>query len=637
MKRQTMVLVSAAVIVLGTAACEDDRVTGPGFTCDVTNPVRDISIGQSSAVLLVRNPARAGDTLQLSARATNRLGAIRTDVPIEYSSSDNTVATVDSDGVVRALRPGEVRITASACGKNASTLITIRAAVATVVVSPTVDTLIVGDSTSITARAFGQTGARLADVKFGFATSPANVAVIRVVDDSTVRVVATAPGTAMVTASGEGATATATILVIARGFLNLSAIATSNSLEAGGDLTCGIITLGQAFCWGLNDRGQIGAATDSVCFQGIESTSAAGDSLVTAALQCTLYPRRVSSSAEFATISAGDSSACGIDRTGRALCWGYNRQGQLGNGSIANRTTPSVVTTALVFTSITVGGSHACGLAGGGAAYCWGADSLGQLGDDRRVNSTTPVPVVVDGGPAFFTSISAGFRHTCALSASGIAYCWGNNDSAQIGNGTRDPSDVATLVSTGLRFTAISAGGDNTCAIAVGGAAYCWGSNRDGQLGNGSIGGTATTPVAVAGGLSFTRISIGARDISILRTIVVDGDTTTVRERIKAGHGHACGSTTSGAVFCWGDNAALQLGRGPFSGSGGSSGTPVQVAVGERPAGVSYTSVSVGNRHSCALGSDGAAYCWGSNIFGALGNTLQAAFRGVPQRVSTPR
>jgi len=557
-------------------------------------------------------------------------------VPVQFSSSDNAIATVDSNGVVRALTPGVVTITARACGTTSTTVITVRPVVATVVVTPTLDTLVVDDSTVINARAFGQTGARLSDVKFTFAAVPGNVVAIRVASDSTVVVRGIAPGTVTVTATGEGSSATTTILVLARGFLNFASGA--NSIEAGGDLTCGIITLGQAFCWGLNDRGQVGAVTDSLCFQPFEPTSGAGDSVVNAALPCTLNPRKIVSPAEFVTIAAGDSSACGINSVGRAFCWGYNRQGQLGNGSVTSRPAPSIVTTALTFTSVTVGGSHACGLATGGAGYCWGADSVGQLGDGRRVNSTTPIPVVLNGAPGFFTAISAGFRHTCAVATDGGAFCWGANDSAQLGNGTRNRSETPSPVSSSIRFTAITSGGEHSCGIAVGGAAYCWGSNLDGQLGNGSSGPASETPVAVVGGLLFTRISAGARDLSIIRKVIVNGDTTEIRERVKAGHGHTCGLTTTGVVYCWGDNADLQLGRGPFSGGGGSSGgTPVPVALGERPAGVSFTSVSVGNRHTCAVGSDGAAYCWGSNIFGALGNTLQAAYRGLPQRVTTPR
>jgi len=567
---------------------------------------------------------------------TNRQGTLRTDVPVQFSSSDNTIATVDSNGVVRALTPGVVTITAKACGTTATTVITVRSVVATVVVSPTVDTLVVDDSTVINARAFGQTGARLSDVKFTFAAVPGNVVAIRVASDSTVVVRGIAPGTVTVTATGEGSSATTTILVLARGFLNLAANA--NGIEAGGDLTCGLITLGQAFCWGLNDHGQVGAATDSVCFGGIESTSGAGDSVVTAALPCTLNPRKIASPAEFITIAAGDSSACGINSVGRAFCWGYNRQGQLGNGSTASRSAPSIVTSALTFTSITVGGSHACGLATGGAAYCWGADSLGQLGDGGRINSTTPIPVVLNNAPGFFSAISAGFRHTCAVATDGGAFCWGDNGSGQLGNGTINSSDTPFPVSSNIRFTAVTSGSEHSCGIAVGGAAFCWGSNLDGQLGNGASGSASATPVAVAGGLLFTRISAGGRDSSISRIIILNGDTTTVGQRVKAGHGHTCGLTTTGVVYCWGDNAALQLGRGPFStGGGGTGGTPIPVSLGERPAGVSFTSVSVGNRHSCAVGSDGAAYCWGSNIFGALGNMLQAAFRGLPQRVTTPR
>lgn len=172
-----------------------------------------------------------------------------------------------------------------------------------------------------------------------------------------------------------------------------------------------------------------------------------------------------------------------------------------------------------------------------------------------------------------------------------------------------DVSETPAPVSQPAGLTAISAGGNHTCALTFGGAAYCWGSNAVGQLGN--AGGSSLVPVAVDGGQAFVRISSGAD--------------------------HTCALTIGGAVFCWGSNHDLQLGRGPFTGGAGPGATPVQIGQGERPAGVTFTSVSAGASHSCGVGSDGAAYCWGSNIRGALGNTLQAAFRGFPQRVATPQ
>jgi alpha-tubulin suppressor-like RCC1 family protein len=406
-------------------------------------------------------------------------------------------------------------------------------------------------------------------------------------------------------------------LVAPRVFISGTALA-GGGLDVGRDFGCGLISLGRLYCWGANEVGQLGAATDSVCFE--EGTVAPPTK------PCSLAPLRAGAKLVFSSLSAGDGTACGIISVGAAYCWGRGTFGQLGNGVAGSSPAPSLVTSGLSFTAVSVGGNHACGIATGGSAYCWGQDFSGQLGDARRVNSTTPIPVILDDGQvATFASISAGFRHTCALKADGTAFCWGQNDNSQLGIGAAGgDADTPISVTGGLRFTSISAGGDtlplipgapgfdsHTCGIAVGGAAYCWGSNAAGQLGTGSVGGSAVSPVPVSGGLTFTKISAGAR--------------------------HTCALTTAGAVYCWGRGQDLQLGRGPPTGSNSDSGTPQLVTAGELPAGVTFTTISSGVRHSCAVGSDGAAYCWGSNIYGALGNTLQAAFRGFPQRVATPR
>src|SRR5678815_3811880 len=148
-------------LVAGIAACDEETVTGVGFTCDVTNPVRDALIGPSGATVLVHSPAQAGDTIQLGVVTTNRFGGQRTDVPVEFSSSNTSIATVDQLGIVHAVAPGTAKIKASACGESSTIEITVIASVATVTVSPASDTVIVGDTATFVARAFGPDGARV--------------------------------------------------------------------------------------------------------------------------------------------------------------------------------------------------------------------------------------------------------------------------------------------------------------------------------------------------------------------------------------------------------------------------------------------------------------------------------------------
>jgi alpha-tubulin suppressor-like RCC1 family protein len=618
----TLAVLSFAALL---SACDEEDVTGPGFICDVTNPVQDLFLAPVTTTVLVHSPAQEGDTIQIVAITTNRFGAVRQDVPIKFTSSDAAVATVDSLGIVHAVAPGTVTIKAAACGESKSVAITVVASVATVTVTPQQDTVIAGDTATFVAHAHGPNGEPVANVEFTFSTTGTGATVIPLTDSSA-RIATSANGTVGVVARGEGATGTATLIVLPRIFLAGSAGA--NTIDVGDGMACGIITLGQGFCWGVNNHSQLAAQTDSVCFPGSDIGIVVGDSLISTALPCSLIPRRISQALEFASISAGDSTGCAITTVGRGYCWGLGSHGETGTGASGDRSTPTLISGSLTFTSISVGGNHACGIANGGVGYCWGDDTFGQLGDARNVNSTTPIPVSGGGAPAVFSMISAGFQHTCALTSDGTAFCWGRGNFGQLGNGGTGNSDTPVAVATGSKFTWISAGGDHSCGITTTGAALCWGSNLDGQLGNGAPGTTSAVPVAVAGGLTFTRISAstGTR-----------GTSPAGAPWKLSGHGHTCALTAAGSVFCWGDDTDLQLGRGPFTGGGSLSSTPVQVGQGERGAGVTFTSVSAGSRHSCGVGSDGSAYCWGSNVFGALGNTLQAAFRGFPQKVATPR
>ncbi|TMQ08144.1 MAG: hypothetical protein E6J91_33910 [Deltaproteobacteria bacterium] len=164
----------------------------------------------------------------------------------------------------------------------------------------------------------------------------------------------------------------------------------------------------------------------------------------------------------------------------------------------------------LTFVSVSAGAHHTCGVTNSGAAYCWGDDSAGQLGDGDSTSHLSPV--AVQGGLTF-ASVSAGFDHTCGLTTGGVAYCWGRNDGGALGDGTTTPAFVRTpvAVSGRLTFKSLSAGFGLTCGVTNPGTAYCWG---EGWL----------TPTVVPGNLTFAMISAG---------------------------GQLCGVTASNLAYCW--------------------------------------------------------------------------------------
>lgn len=281
----------------------------------------------------------------------------------------------------------------------------------------------------------------------------------------------------------------------------------------------------------------------------------------------------------FGLVAGGFRYTCGLLGSGAAYCWGFNGSLQLGSGAANDRDTlPRAVAGGLTFTRIDAAEGHTCGITTTGDAYCWGASTDGALGTSTV--QTTPNPVPVDGGLKL-RAITLGRTHTCGLTTSGAAYCWGSNGFGTLGRDTAVAQvETPVPVAGGHTFTAIAAGDSHTCAIAVGGAAYCWGSNGTGALGTGdtSTRSSHPTPEAVAGGHHFRAI---------------DG-----------GNVHTCGLTTGGDVYCWGWGPWGQLGNGART----DQRTPVLVA-GNR----SYTAVSVGTNHSCALTSGGQLFCWGNN------------------------
>ena len=359
------------------------------------------------------------------------------------------------------------------------------------------------------------------------------------------------------------------------------------SVSAGHNHTCGLTGAGAAYCWGGNAVGQLGDGTGT-------------DRLTPVAVA---MPAGVT----FTSLSAGGSHTCGLTGAGAAYCWGSNGGGQLGDGTTANRLTPVAVVmpAGVTFTSLSAGFAHTCGRTPAGAAYCWGVNLYGKLGDGTLTTRLTPVAVVMPAGVTF-ASVSVGDSHTCGRTPTGAAYCWGLNLGGRLGDGTTTNrlTPVAVMMPAGVTFTSLSAGFDYTCGHTPAGAAYCWGGNAVGELGDGTMT-NRLTPVAVAMPAGVTVTSL---DAGVL---------------------HTCGLTPAGAAYCWGYNGSGQLGDG----SGTNRLTPVAVAM---PAGVTFTSLDAGGFHTCGLTGAGAAYCWGNNGSGELGDGTSGTIRLTPVAVLQP-
>jgi alpha-tubulin suppressor-like RCC1 family protein len=150
----------------------------------------------------------------------------------------------------------------------------------------------------------------------------------------------------------------------------------------------------------------------------------------------------------------------------------------------APEVTPALSTASapLSFLSISSGSYHTCGVAVNNRAYCWGNNQEGQLGDGTTTDRSRPVAVARD---ISFLQVSAGYNHTCGVSTNNRVYCWGLNDFGQLG-ATNFRYSKPALVSGGFHFSQVNTGGRHTCAVTPVNLAYCWGDNSSGQLGDGT-------------------------------------------------------------------------------------------------------------------------------------------------------
>lgn len=212
-----------------------------------------------------------------------------------------------------------------------------------------------------------------------------------------------------------------------------------SSLSVGLEHACGIAPAGAAFCWGSNDRGQIGGPVlDDLCTELIGGPCSMTPAIVGAADTTWAVPSDSHyAGGVFESVSAGGKHSCGIRHDGHAMCWGAGSSGQLGNGSFVDASAPFTVVNAPTFTSVHAGGDYTCALTPVGEVFCWGASYGGEA---TKIS-----------GALEFTMISSGWGHACGVTRpEGAIYCWGNNDRGQLGTGTRTSTTTPTRVAKPL-------------------------------------------------------------------------------------------------------------------------------------------------------------------------------------------
>ena len=388
---------------------------------------------------------------------------------------------------------------------------------------------------------------------------------------------------------------------------------------------------------------------------GLVSAKSLGSATITASTGTGIGEVVVTAEQRSVGLQAKDRTTCGIATNGDGYCWGFNLFGQGGSGTTdSTLTVPTKVAGGLTFTSISPGAAHSCGTTTSGT-YCWGCNSTGEIGNGTSAYNEgktgtcgtlrlTPVPVA---GNQTFSDVEASgsvqvyqqdgtcsdaycHAETCALTATGELYCWGNLTLTPAAVTQAPPfkslsTSVANVCGLGTDaviycFTAffgppastqpgpiqgvepmqaITTGRFHSCSIDRKGRAYCWGGNLRGELGSTS---TETCfrrifgpypcrakPDTVFGGHRFQSISAG-------------GGTPSTSD--SAPISHTCGVTVNQEIYCWGDNTYGQLGNGTQT----PSSVPVKVS-----SDLKFRSVTTGYGYSCSLTVSGVGYCWGSN------------------------
>ena len=473
--------------------------------------------------------------------------------PVDWTSADPDIATIDDDGMVEGVGPGDTEIIAVVEGVEGRGELTVEDVdiVDVEINASDAETIIAGDTAQLEATGYTAGDQSIDGIAGDWSSNDESVVTI----DDQGGLEAVDVGEATIEFQFDDLSDE----------LDVEVIFPVAHIDTGDGFVCAIAGDDSLYCAGDNDQGQLADSTTD------DSTIAVASSF--------------GSSVE--ELSLGQNHGCLIDDNADIYCWGDNDSGQVDGSPGGSISDPVEVTISGDAVDISAGQLHSCAVTDSDDVYCWGANDDYQLG----VSDTSEAGPVSVSGSTGFTAVAAGTQHTCAAGTDESGYCWGANDRGQLGGSTDDDdSSTPELVDGGYEFAALSAGNDFTCGTHPSGPPACWGANDRGQLGSsGTTDQDVPLTLALDSGESMLRLNAGDEHVCGVVTgalarcwgahdddrlgIDTSDDITSPEEVdddrqfdvVAAGSDHSCGLTPDNAVYCWGNSPGDGLGFEPLN------------------------------------------------------------------------